>query len=416
MTQNSRHFRTWRLSLPLLGAAVATGWYTEAWSVAGLLAVVAIALPVVNRSRASVRRRTESARRAPPAGADAGAKKPATGSTRAASNAAPSASADPTQLADRLIEAGRTALLLRPQIARGLETEQLVRAIEAFDSAMSIVPAGHVLLESWRDDDAVEDGTPRTRLVQVDALYLDRYPVTNAAFQRFVDDDGYARMALWEPNIWPAVLDFVDRTGAPGPRFWEHGCCPDGQGDHPVVGVSWYEAAAFARWSGKRLPSDPEWVKATCWPVATEGPRPIQRRYPWGNTMDRERVNIWGSGPDGTVGVGEFSAGVSVGGAYQLIGNVWEWTTSDFGVWDATARRLELATPMKSIRGGAFDTYFETQATSQFQSGECPVHRKRNIGFRCALSICDVVSLEESVSEAQPAVAVAGVAVDEEAE
>ncbi len=110
--------------------------------------------------------------------------------------------------------------------------------------------------------------------------------------------------------------------------------------------------------------------------------------------MDRELANLWGSGPGATVSVYDLVDGVSVGGIYQLIGNVWEWTTSNFGVWDASSRKLETTTPMKSIRGGAFDTYFETQATCQFQSGESPISRKHNIGFRCAVALCDVISTD----------------------
>jgi iron(II)-dependent oxidoreductase len=120
----------------------------------------------------------------------------------------------------------------------------------------------------------------------------------------------------------------------------------------------------------------------------------MQRRFPWGDTMDRDLVNLWGAGPGSTVSVFDLPDGVSVGGIYHLIGNVWEWTTSHFGVWDASARRLETASPMKSIRGGAFDTYFDVQATCQFQSGESPIRRKHNIGFRCALAVSDVVPLE----------------------
>ncbi len=302
---------------------------------------------------------------------------------------------DPASLAQRMLDQGRYALLLRPQIAANLQPEQRQAAMRALDDAMGIVPEGDVLLQPWRNQgDRDEADGHRERLVHVEAMYLDRYPVTNRQYQEFVDDGGYANMPLWEPTIWPAVLDFVDQTGMPGPRFWRDGHYPDALADHPVVGVSWYEGVAFARWCGKRLPSDPEWVKAGCWPVLTQGTRPMQRRYPWGDTMDRELANLWGSGPDATVPVYELPGGVSVGGIYQLIGNTWEWTTSNFGVWDASARKLETTTPMKSIRGGAFDTYFETQATCQFQSGESPISRKHNIGFRCALALTDVISMD----------------------
>jgi iron(II)-dependent oxidoreductase len=311
-------------------------------------------------------------------------------------------------LSDRMIAQGRYSLLLRPQIAANLSRQELARAALKLDESMAIVPEGDVILKSWRDELEAEDSAPQQdRLVHVEALYLDRYPVTNREFLKFVQDGGYEQMSLWDPKIWPAILDFVDGTGHHGPAFWENGHFAAGTDDHPVVGLSWYEASAYARWVGKRLPSDPEWVKAGCWPVLAHGTKPLQRKYPWGDTMDRDRTNLWGTGTDSTVSVYEFEDGVSVGGVYHLVGNVWEWTTSNFGVWDVTARRLETPIPMKSIRGGAFDTYFDTQATCQFQSGDNPVSRKHNIGFRCALAICDVVdtALDEHEPEERALVA-----------
>jgi iron(II)-dependent oxidoreductase len=136
------------------------------------------------------------------------------------------------------------------------------------------------------------------------------------------------------------------------------------------------------------LPNDAEWVKAGSWPVPTSDSRTAQRKYPWGDTMDRGRCNLWG-GTGRTVAVTEFEEGVSVGGVYQLIGNVWEWTTGNFGANESPGSDLALPVPMKSIHGGAFDTYFEHQATCRFSSGENPLARKHNIGFRCALSVCD---------------------------
>jgi iron(II)-dependent oxidoreductase len=79
-----------------------------------------------------------------------------------------------------------------------------------------------------------------------------------------------------------------------------------------------------------------------------------------------------------------------VGGAYQLIGNVWEWIRGDLSAGHPPFHDLVFEVPLKSIRGGAFDTYFDNQATCQFQSGEMAMARKRNIGFRCALGACDV--------------------------
>jgi iron(II)-dependent oxidoreductase len=106
--------------------------------------------------------------------------------------------------------------------------------------------------------------------------------------------------------------------------------------------------------------------------------------------MDYRRANLWGSQIGRVVPVAEFGDGASAGGARQMVGNVWEWLATDFGVWDPPTLRLETPGPMKSIRGGAFDTYFDNQAACSFQSGENPMARKHNIGFRCALSICDL--------------------------
>lgn len=319
---------------------------------------------------------------------------------------------DLPSLVNQMLSDGRFALLLRPQIAGNLSPEMLSAAQEELDRHMALVPDGDVQIEPNRISAAVEMDVPEEALekvtIHVAVTYLDRYPVTNRQYQAFVDAGGYEQMAIWEPEVWPAVLDFVDTTGHPGPRYWVDGRCPEGKADHPVVGVCWYEAAAFSRWLGRRLPTDAEWVKAACWPVNISPTTCVQRKYPWGNTMERQRANLWGSGPGDTVPVDQFPSGVSVGGVYQLIGNAWEWTADDF-LWVAALADQQTSQPlMKTIRGGAFDTYFDNQATSQFASGENPLSRKHNIGFRCGLSICDLATaapepaVDESSEEKEP--------------
>jgi gamma-glutamyl hercynylcysteine S-oxide synthase len=296
----------------------------------------------------------------------------------------------------QMLAQGRVALLLRPQIAASLSAAELELAQSALDDVMAIVPQGPVALRS-RGFDSVEEGAHlrAERLVNVEGFFLDRYSVTNREYLEFLEDGGYDQMSLWDEAIWPAVLGFIDKSGQPGPRYWENSEFPTGLDDHPVVGVSWYEACAYARWAGKRLPTDPEWVKAGTWPVTAEGAKPVQRRFPWGDAMDRKRVNVWGNG-NRTIPVHALSEGASVNGVHQLIGNVWEWTSSTFGAWEPTTRKIETAVPLKSIRGGAFDTYYDTQAHCQFQSGESPLSRKHNIGFRCALGFCDVVGAADA--------------------
>jgi iron(II)-dependent oxidoreductase len=310
---------------------------------------------------------------------------------------------------EQMVAQGRVALLLRPQIASNLSSKELQAAQDALDEAMAIIPQGPVAVRARCYDSLGEDDAHRAeRLVNVEGLFLDRFAVSNRDYQEFVDDGGYEQMSLWDESIWSAVLGFVDRTNQPGPRYWENGVFPKGHDDHPVVGVSWYEACAFARWAGKRLPTDPEWVKAGAWPVFAEGAKPVQRRYPWGDSMDRRRANIWGSGKNATVPVHALTEGASVNGIVQLVGNVWEWTSTAFGAWEPTGRKIETTMPLKSIRGGAFDTYFETQTHCQFQSGESPLSRRHNVGFRCALGFCDVVHMADhsepqSIEDASPA-------------
>lgn len=306
-----------------------------------------------------------------------------------------------SQLVLGMLTQGRYTILLRPQIASSLSARHIEIAQSALDEAMSVVPQGPVMMRSRRFDELADDEQHRgQKLVHVDGFFLDRYPVTNAEYQQFVSDGGYEQMSLWDESIWPAVLGFVDKTNQPGPRFWSGGHYELGKQDHPVVGISWYEASAYARWAGKRLPSDPEWVKAGSWPVLTDAKVPVQRRYPWGEALDRRLANLWGSGPDATVPVHSHPEGASVGGVQQLIGNVWEWTSSQFGAFEPVGQKIETGSPLRSIRGGAFDTYFDSQSHCQFQSGEGPLARKHNIGFRCALGFVDVVTTGASDSGA----------------
>lgn len=312
------------------------------------------------------------------------------------------APSDMSMLIEEMLAQGRYALLLRPQIINHLTSDQLERARRAIEEGMSLTPAGEVFVQAPPTvvDDRLDEekDVPLGRLIHVDGYYLDRYLVTNRQYRQFVAAGGYENMSLWEPEVWPALLDLVDRSGNPGPRLWKDSRYGRGQDDHPVTGICWYEAAAYARWVGKRLPSDAEWVKAAAWPVNLPGRGTVQRTHPWGDSMDRGKVNLWGSGPGTTVSVREHASGVSVGGVYQLIGNVWEWTGGDYGTLDLDGEANN-GSMIKSLRGGAFDTYFDVQAHCQFQSGDYPLARKHNIGFRCALGVCDLAGPAEAEAE-----------------
>jgi iron(II)-dependent oxidoreductase len=298
---------------------------------------------------------------------------------------------DPFQ---QMLQQGRSALLLRPQIAERLSSSQRAQTQQAFGQMASLVPAGPVFVEGWHC--AELDGLMETLVASgshaVDELFLDRYTVTNAQFSTFVKAGGYSQEALWNPSAWPRVGEFVDRGGCPGPRVWQSGAFARSEAEHPVVGVCWYEADAYARWVGKRLPTDAEWVKAASWPVAAEDGRLVSRRYPWGDTADPRKANLWNFGAGSTLPVDRLPSGVSVGGAHQLIGNVWEWTSSCLNVVEPRGR-VKLERPLKIIRGGAFDTYFETQANCHFQSADALFARRHNLGFRCAISASEVATM-----------------------
>lgn len=305
---------------------------------------------------------------------------------------------DLDRLVSDLLRQGRVALLLRPQLTASVHEKHLQHAQDVLDETMSLVPGGDVAMHSrWVETGHQEMSAGRT-CVHVDSVFLDRYAVSNRDYQNFVAAGGYEQMDLWEAAIWPAMVELVDLSRQPGPRYWSDGKYPEQLAEHPVVGISWYEASAYARWIGKRLPTDAEWVKAGVWPVGTGG-MPQQRRYPWGDMFDRSLANVWGSRGNATAPVDEYPAGTSVGGIYQLSGNVWEWTTTSWGAWEPPSKKTETTVPMRSLRGGAFDTYFDNQATCQFQSGDDPLARRHNVGFRCALSWSDVAAQASAVND-----------------
>lgn len=298
-------------------------------------------------------------------------------------------------LVDELLAGGRYALMLRPETKQHLTQLQLMRAIRQLDEAMALVPAGRVLVGQLAEmsnaacgQSEIDPKLTQRNLITVAPIYLDRFCVTNAEYQKFIDAAGYEQLEFWHEESLPALLDFVDQTGAPGPRYWSDGQYPPNDQHLPVVGISWYEAWAYARWVGKQLPSDAEWTKAAAWPVESAPGRIAQRRYPWGESFDVRRAHLYGSGHNAPVPVDEFPGGTSVGGIHQLIGNVWEWTSTPLAnVADST---LHVSESVMSVRGGAFDTYFENQATCHFQSGEHALSRRRNIGFRLALPMSDL--------------------------
>lgn len=287
-----------------------------------------------------------------------------------------------------MLKQGRHAYVIRQheQWANGEDAEELLmRAVEQLEARVALVPKGTVTLRRSLDGTANENDEE----VSVPPFLIDTVEVSNAMFQHFVDMGGYENPDLWPEDILPLVLEFRDTTGKPGPRFWAHGQYPQGQAALPVVGVSFHEAAAHAQWIGQRLPDEAEWQMAANWRVAGSS-KTYQRTFPWGDSMDHTKCNVWLSKKGQPVDVRDYPEGSAPNDVRQLIGNVWEWTTTDFEVWHESGQPVRLDDPVKCIRGGAYDTFFETQATAEFRTAQNPLARKHNVGFRCALSADEI--------------------------
>jgi hypothetical protein len=164
---------------------------------------------------------------------------------------------------------------------------------------------------------------------EVPAFLMDRHEVSNERFRQFVSEGGYRDPGLWPETMYvngewlprdSAVTRLVDRTGLPGPRGWSGGTFPEGRDDHPVTGVSWYEASAFASWSGGALPTVSQWWRAAL--------GDSDSRFPWGDDLQSmdERSNFGGAG---TTSVTQFLSGMSPFGGFDMAGNVKEWTVTD---------------------------------------------------------------------------------------
>lgn len=262
------------------------------------------------------------------------------------------------------------------------DLQQACRAArEEIDEQFALVPEGSASLPQVVLD---YPGCPEETL-ETEPFLVGRYTVTNAQYQKFVEAGGYDQLDLWPKDIWPHLIDFKDLTARPGPRFWQNGRPDRRLLDHPVVGISQYESAAYARWAGYRLLSEHEWQMAATWRIRSEAN--VMRRYPWGDALDVRRCNIWASGVGTTVPVQAYPEGVAPNQVYQLIGNVWEWVAGAFEVTAESGAPVLSDMRMSPIRGGAFDTYFPQQATSVFRTGLVSLARVHNVGFRCAMDL-----------------------------
>ena len=215
---------------------------------------------------------------------------------------------------------------------------------------------------------AYDNERPR-REVHVDTFEIDRLPVTNGAYMEFVEDGG-ERPLYWTED--GRVRDF-ERTVALDPAL-------------PVAHVSWFQADAYARWRGARLPTEAEWEKAAAFDPATGE----SRRWPWGHephTEQRADLDQLGFGP---AAAGAYPAGTSACGALGMVGDLWEWTASDFAPYAGFQAfpyreysEVFFGGDYKVLRGGSWATRPRV-ARCSFRNWDHPIRRQIFAGFRCA--------------------------------
>ena len=233
--------------------------------------------------------------------------------------------------------------------------------------------------------------------VELAPFRIARAPVTQARFAEFVEDGGYRRREWWSDAGWR----WREAAGAEEPVYWERRGGRWLRRDfdrwvplephRPMVHVSWYEAEAWCRWAGRRLPTEAEWeAAAAAEPGPGGGLSPTKRRFPWGDEPPGpERAHL-GARCLHAVDVGALAAGDSAFGCRQMIGNVWEWTASDFLPYPGFAPDPyhEYSEPWfgthKVLRGGCFATP-PRLAGNTFRNFYTPDRRDVWAGFRtCA--------------------------------
>lgn len=228
--------------------------------------------------------------------------------------------------------------------------------------------------------------------VVLPGFWIDTAPVTAGAYVAFVESGGYDDPRWWSDAGWQWRCGSGKRT----PAFWlrdggqwlrrRFGVVEPLPLDAPVQHVCWYEADAYARWAGRRLPTEAEWEKAASWDPAAGR----KRRYPWGDDPPTPtRANL-GQRHHRPAPAGAYPAGVSAYGAHQLLGDVWEWTATDFTGYPGFVSfpykeysEVFFGTDYKVLRGGSWAT--DPQACrATFRNWDYPIRRQIFAGFRCA--------------------------------
>ena len=255
-----------------------------------------------------------------------------------------------------------------------------------------LVPAGD--FEMGNDEPWAYDNERPRHVAHLPAYWIDAAPVTNSRYRSFVEDGGYGDARWWLPEGWA----WRREAGLVAPQHWRH----DGAGwvrqrfgqvealpdSEPVQHVCWYEADAYARWAGRRLPTEAEWEKAAAWDPLSGA----SRRWPWGDhdPGPADGLANLGQAHLGPAPVGAYPAGVSPLGCHQMVGDVWEWTASTFQPYPGFAAfpyreysEVFWGDTYRVLRGGSWATDPAACRTT-FRNWDLPIRRQIFAGFRCA--------------------------------
>jgi iron(II)-dependent oxidoreductase len=257
--------------------------------------------------------------------------------------------------------------------------------------AMVRFPGGPVEIGTADRSAAYANERPLHRLT-LPPFWIDANPVTNGEFLEFIEGGGYRERRFWSDAGWA----WLREAGVSAPRYWERhegtwsSRTMDQSGPvdptHPVCHVCWHEADAFARFAGKRLPTEIEWEAAASWDPVNG----TKRTYPWGEEPADARLANLDQLGFGTAPVGAYDRNLSPIGCYGMIGDVWEWTASDFGPWPGFESfpypeysEAFFGSEYKVLRGGSWATR-PGAVRNTFRNWDYPIRRQIFSGFRCA--------------------------------
>jgi iron(II)-dependent oxidoreductase len=255
-----------------------------------------------------------------------------------------------------------------------------------------LVPGGPCTIGASEAGFAYDNERPRHREA-IPAFRIGRTPITNATFLTFVEGGGYKRRPWWsrEAWAWKEQYDITHPEGwARGPtgewRRWTMDGWAPIDPDEPVVHISWFEADALARAHGARLPTEAEWEKAATWDQESGSALP----YPWGDEEPAAHHANLDHGLLGPAPAGAYPAGAAPCGALGMIGDVWEWTASDFVGYDGFVAHpyreyseVFFGSGYKVLRGGSWATRARV-ATPTFRNWDLPQRRQIFAGVRLA--------------------------------